>query len=68
LQFGEPPDYLPRERWMTTLAGRVLDDDLWPGRGVRRVTGATLTVEAITQAVRRALALEQIVLREKATP
>ncbi len=68
LQFGEPPDYLPRERWLTTLAGRGLDDDLWPGRGVRRVTGATLTVDAITQAVRRALALEQIVLKETETP
>ncbi len=68
LQFGEPPDYLPRERWLTTLTGRRLDDDLWPGRGVRRVTGATLTVGAITQAVRRALALEQIVLRETSTP
>jgi hypothetical protein len=68
LQFGEPPDYLPRERWLTTLAGKALDEDLWPGRGVRRVAGATLTVDAIAQAVRRALALEQIVLREKTTP
>lgn len=68
LQFGEPPDYLPRERWLTTLAGKALDDDLWPGRGVRRVAGATLTVIAIAQAVRRALAVEQIVLKEKTTP
>lgn len=65
LQFGEPPDYLPRERWLTTLAGKPLDDELWPGRGVRRVTGATLTVQAITQAVRRALALHRLLLEEK---
>jgi hypothetical protein len=63
LQFTEPPDYLPREAWLDTLAGHDLDDDLWPGRGVRRVTGATLTVQALTDAVRRALALDALVLR-----
>ena len=64
LQFGEPPDYLPREGWLETLGGRPLDDELWPGRGVRRVTGATLTVQALTSAVRRGLALEALLLRE----
>ncbi len=63
LQFGEPPDYLPQEGWLKTLEGKGLDDDLWPGRGVRRVTGATLTVLALTDAVRRSLALDALVLR-----
>jgi hypothetical protein len=63
LQFTEPPDYLPREGWLKTLEGRTLDDDLWPGRGVDGVTGATLTVQALTDAVRRALALDVLVLR-----
>jgi hypothetical protein len=45
------------------MEGRRLDDDLWPGRGVRRVTGATLTVQALVDAVRRALALDALVLR-----
>jgi FMN-binding domain len=60
LQFNEPPDYLPHEGWLATLRGRALDDELWPGRGVRRVTGATLTVQALTDAVRRALALDAV--------
>jgi hypothetical protein len=63
LQFGEPPDYLPREGWLKTFEGKSLGDDLWPGRGVRRVTGSTLTVQALTEAVRRSLAIERIVLR-----
>jgi hypothetical protein len=62
LQFGEPPDYLPREKWLGTMEGRELNDDLWPGRGVRRVTGSTLTVQALTEAVRRSLAVNAIVL------
>lgn len=65
LQFSEPPDYLPREGWLRTLDGKVLDDELWPGRGVRRVTGATLTVQALTEAVRRSLAIDALVLKRK---
>jgi hypothetical protein len=63
LAFHEPTDYLPRERWLETLEGRALDDDLWPGRGVRRVTGATLSAQAMTDAVRRAMALDALVVR-----
>jgi hypothetical protein len=65
LQFGEPPDYLPRPGWLKTLEGKVLDDDLWPGRGVRRVTGSTLTVQALTEALRRSLAIYSLLLRGK---
>jgi hypothetical protein len=63
LQFAEPPDYLPREGWLKTLEGRRLEDELWPGRGVRRVSGSTLTVQALTEAVRRSLAIDHEVLR-----
>ena len=63
LAFHEPSDYLPRERWLETLKGKPLDDDLWPGRGVRRVTGATLSAQAMTEAVRRALAVDALVVR-----
>jgi hypothetical protein len=63
LAFHEPTDYLPRERWLETLKGRALDDELWPGRGVRRVTGATLSAQAMTEAVRRAMALDALVVR-----
>jgi len=62
LQFAEPLDYLPREGWLETLEGRKLDDELWPGRGVRRVSGSTLTVQALTEAVRRSLAIDRQVL------
>jgi hypothetical protein len=65
LQFGEPPDYLPREGWLATLGGKPLDDDFWPGRGLRRVTGSTLTVQALTEAVRRSLAIDRLVLRAR---
>jgi hypothetical protein len=64
LQFAEPPDYLPRERWLRLFEGKAAKDELWPGRGVPRVTGATLTADALSAAVRRCLALDALVLRE----
>jgi hypothetical protein len=63
LQFNEPSDYLPRERWLSLMAGKGLDEDLWPGRGVHLVTGSTLTVQALTEAVRRCLAIDALVVR-----
>lgn len=59
--FGEPEDYLPRRGWLKLFGGRRLDGDLVVGRGLAHVTGATLTTRAITDAVRRVLAVHAIV-------
>ena len=62
LAFAEPDDYRPRPRWLATLQERALDSELWPGRGVPKITGATLTAQAITDAVRRILAVHSVTL------
>jgi hypothetical protein len=61
LSFQEPPDYLPRGPWYEQFHGRPLDDELRLKRAVRPVTGATLTARATTAAVRRVLALHQVI-------
>jgi hypothetical protein len=58
--FAEPPDYLPRGPWYAQFAGRGLDAELALERRIRGVTGATLTARATTAAVRRVLALHQV--------
>lgn len=63
LAFGEPEEFIPRGTWYGQFLNRALDDDLQLGRGIRNVTGATLTARATTDAARRALALHQV-LRE----
>lgn len=60
LSFGEPEEYIPRGNWYGQFVGRALDDDLRLGRGVRAVTGATLTARATTDCARRTLALHQL--------
>lgn len=58
--FAEPPEYLPRPPWYRQFDGDSLGPDLELGRGVRATTGATLTARATTEAVRRVLALHQV--------
>ena len=62
LAFHEPPEYLPTERWIGRFAGRTLDDDLKLGAGIQGITGATLSAQAMTAGVRRALALVAVVV------
>lgn len=61
LAFKEPPDYLPREAWYDQFTGRELGPELELKQGIRAVTGATLTARATTDAVRRVLAVHQVV-------
>lgn len=58
--FREPLEYMPREGWYGQYVGRELDDDLALKRGIRPVTGATLTARATTEAVRRVLAIHAV--------
>ncbi|MGH7597822.1 MAG: FMN-binding protein [bacterium] len=56
LAFHEPRDYLPAPRWLTLFRNRILNEALWPKRDIHHISGATLSVQAITLAVRRLLA------------
>ena len=58
--FREPREYLPRESWYGQYEDRKLDNELELKRGIRPVTGATLTARATTDAVRRVLAIHEI--------
>ena len=60
LSFDEPDQYRPKPRWMEQFAGRTLDPELSLSKGIRGVTGATLSSRAITEAVRRVLATHQV--------
>jgi len=57
LSFAEPDDYIAPKRWLEQFPGRKLDDDLVLRRGLRNITGASLTAEAVTRSVRRVLAV-----------
>jgi Na+-translocating ferredoxin:NAD+ oxidoreductase subunit G len=60
LSFSEPEEYMPREHWYAQFQGKPLDDELSMKRGIRAVTGATLTARATTDTARRVLALQRV--------
>lgn len=61
LAFHEPPDYRPPARWLGLYGGRRLDERLQPGRDLRNLSGATLSARAVTESVRLALALYEVI-------
>jgi len=66
LAWNEPEDYLPSRRWLETAKGLSDPETARPGHGVPRIAGATLSGQAITAAVRRALVLGELILQERA--
>lgn len=59
LSFAEPDEYLASKRWLGQFIGRKLDSELLLRRGLRNITGASLTSEAVTRGVRRVLAVHR---------
>jgi electron transport complex protein RnfG len=60
LSFSEPEEYMPRPHWYAQFSGKPLNGELSMKRGIRPVTGATLTARATTEAARRVLALHRV--------
>ena len=58
--FREPPEYTPSEPWRRQYYDKPLSDDLAVHRSIRPIAGATLTTGAVNAAVRRVLALDQV--------
>jgi len=58
--FLEPPEYRASRPFYDQYNGRALDSELNLNRAIRPIAGATLTARAANQAVRRVLAIDQV--------
>ena len=58
--FLEPPEYIPSELWRRQYYDQPLSDDIAVQRRIRPIAGATLTTGSVNAAVRRVLALDQV--------
>ena len=59
IAFLEPPEYRATPPFLSQFTGRELEDDLRLQRAIRPLAGATLTASAVTDAVRRVLAIDK---------
>jgi electron transport complex protein RnfG len=62
--FLEPLEYRASEAWLRQYRDKALDDDLAVNRAIRPIAGATLTARATNDAVRRVLAIDQVLRGE----
>lgn len=62
--FLEPPEYIATPSWMRQFDNKALDRDLAIQRLIRPIAGATLTAQAVNQAVRRVMAIDQVLTAE----
>ena len=58
--FLEPSEYRAPEPWLGQYTGRQLNGDLAVNRAIRPIAGATLTARAANAAVRRVLAIDEV--------
>lgn len=65
LRFDEPPEYKPKAKWFAKFKGLKLDKKLQVKQSIPSLTGATLSARATTSAVRRVLALHQVLYPKK---
>ncbi len=62
LAFHEPRTYLPHPRFLAQFDGELLDSELSLRTGLQGMAGSTFTARAVTAAVRRVMAVHQIVV------
>jgi hypothetical protein len=69
LAFHEPSEYLASSRWLQQFedvapktSSQSEISELVPGRAIHGIVGSTLTANAVSAAVRRVLALSQVLL------
>jgi hypothetical protein len=53
LAFHEPSEYIPTKSWLNQFKGKKIKDPLSVGHDISGVMGSTLSVQAISQSVRR---------------
>jgi hypothetical protein len=58
--FLEPAEYRAPDVWLRQYRQHVLDDELEINRAIRPLAGATLTARAANDAVRRVLAIDEL--------
>lgn len=63
LAFHEPPEYLPPARWLAQFEHTKPSAALRVGRDIDGIAGSTLSAQAVTGGVRRAIALYRVLVQ-----
>lgn len=65
IAFNEPPEFTPSRQYIDQFKGKSAQDTLRVGKDIPTVTGATLGARNVTDGARLALAVFDMIFREK---
>ena len=60
IQFQEPSEYKPNQAWKNVFHGKGKKDNLFAGKGIPTISGATMSARAISDASRIALSIVEM--------
>ncbi|HFU74532.1 MAG TPA: FMN-binding protein, partial [Helicobacteraceae bacterium] len=63
--FNEPPEFIPNATWTALFLDKNSDNTLRVGKDIPTISGATLTARGYADGSRLALAIYNVVLKEK---
>ncbi len=63
IAFYEPPEYIPDKDWLGLFKEKTVNDSLRLREDIPNITGATLSAQAVTKAVKQAVAVCEVVLK-----
>ena len=65
IAFNEPPEFTPSKQYVSQFKGKTNQDTLRVGKDIPTVTGATMGARNVTDGARLALAVFDMLFREK---
>lgn len=65
IAFNEPPEYTPSKQYVGQFKGKTAEDALRVGKDIPTVTGATMGARNVTDGARLALAVFELLFKEK---
>ncbi len=63
LAFFEPPEYKASQNWLDLFRNKKIDEGLRIGKDIPNITGATLTSHSTANAVKKVLAVYEVLIK-----
>jgi len=64
IAFYEPSEYIAPKNWLKLFEGKGAQDNLKLRQDIPNITGATLTAQAVADAVRQSVAICEVILKK----
>ena len=65
LAFGEPPEFVPSDKWLEQFNDKTTNSKLTVGEDIAAKSGATLSAKSVTNGARTVLAIYEVKLKKQ---